>query len=89
MVVGTTADDAETTLHKLFGKHLGILLYLLGPLFELGLQSLTEGYGLGSDDMLQWTTLLSREDCGVQQLRHLLDNALRGLVAPRIVEVLA
>ena len=59
VVVGTTADNAETTLHKLFGQHLGILLNLLCPLLELGLQSLTEGYGLGCDDMLQRTTLSS------------------------------
>ena len=68
MVVGTTADDRESTLDEFLGQHFGILLYLLCPLLELRLQSLTESNGLGGDDVLQRTALLTREYGAVQQL---------------------
>ena len=62
MVVSTTADDAEATLHQFLCQNLGILLNLLSPLLELRLQGLTEGNGLGCNDVLQWTTLLTWEN---------------------------
>ena len=61
MVVGTAADDGEAALHELLGQHLGVLLHLLGPLLELGLECLAESHGLGSDDVLQRSALLSGE----------------------------
>jgi hypothetical protein len=68
VVVGTTADDAKATLNEFIGQYGSILLDLLSPLLELWLQSLAEGYGLGSDDVLQRTALLSGENSAVQQL---------------------
>ena len=88
MVVGTTAHDAEATLDKLFCKHLGIFLNLLGPLLELRLQGLTESNSLGSNHVLQRTALLTREDCRVQQLAHHLHNTLRSLQSPGVLKVL-
>ena len=88
MVVGTSTDDGETTLNEFVGENSSILLHLKSPLLELWLQSLTEGNGLGSDDMLQRTTLLSRENGRVEQLTHHLCHTLWSLQSPWVLEIL-
>ena len=88
VVVGTTGDDLVALVDEGFAHHLGVLHHLLDVLVVAVGQSFAEGDGLGGDDVLQRTALGAGEHGAVEQSAHLLDLALRGGLAPRIVEVL-
>ena len=88
VVVRTAGDDLVPFVREGLGHSGGVRFHLCLVRLVFRLQSLSEGYGLGRDHMLQRTTLDTREYGGVQQLRHLLDLAFRCLLAPRILEIL-
>ena len=88
MVVCTTTYDAEATTHQIVSENCCVLLHLHGIILPGWLQILIEGNSLGSDDVLQWTALLTREYGRIQEHAHLLDLALLGSQAPRIVKIL-
>ncbi len=62
VVVGTTANEAETLLHQGLGQGAGVGDHLPGVLAETGLGGLEEGHRLAGDDVLEWAALPPRED---------------------------
>ena len=88
MVVGATADDVVTLVHEGSGHESGVLAHLHDVLHVLVAEGFAEGNGLGGDDVLQGTALDAREHGAVDQGRHHLRLALRGLAAARVFEVM-
>ena len=89
MVVGTVGDHLVTSFHESVGHSVGVELHLLDVLSVVVGQSFAESDSLSGDDVLQRTTLATWEHGRVEDLGHHLHDALRGGLAPRILEVLA
>ena len=89
VIVRAAGNDLVALGHECGAHRLGVADYLLlvGDIFRL--HGLEEGDSLGCYHMLQRTALLAGEYGRVDNLRHFLDDALRGRDAPRIVEVLS
>ena len=87
MVVSTTTNDAESLVNKRLCEYRSILLHLCSILFPAWKEVFTEANSLCCDDMLQWSTLVSWENCRVNEHRHRLYIALLGCQSPRIIKV--
>ena len=88
VVIGTARDHVIAQLKEgiCHSYRIGMHLSLVG--LEGRLQSLVEGNRLGSNHVLQRSTLYSGEDGRVDQLRHHLDATLLGSLAPGVLKVL-
>ena len=63
MVVGATADDAETAVDEVLGQYGSILLHLSGILLPARLEVLAEAHCLSCDDVLERAALVAGEYC--------------------------
>ncbi|MOA04655.1 hypothetical protein D3C78_1242220 [compost metagenome] len=88
MAVGSTRDDAQTTLRQHLCQRLRIGDDLAGIVGKFRTQGLAESHGLGGDDVHQGAALIAGEDGRVQLLRqigvigkdHAAAGAAQGLV---------
>lgn len=68
MLVRTAGDYVEAELYEFVGQGSGVVHYLLGVLFELGLSGLVEGYADAGDRVIHGSALEAWEDIKVESL---------------------